>query len=91
MANTNFVHFLEQKSRQRKIQEAGFYDSLDNFFQFQNKEEGEVVDLYCHGLVEQCDNNKLGKYSKMQNRDPTYYKSFWTTGYLVWSNVEFKE
>ena len=72
MANTNFVHFLEQKSRQRKLQEAGFYDNLDNFFQFQNKEEGEVVYLYCYGLVEQCDNNKLGKYSKMQNRDPTY-------------------
>ena len=59
MANANFVHFLKQKSLQRKFQEAELYDDLGTFFLSQRKEEEEVVPLISYGLVEPCDNTKL--------------------------------
>ena len=41
----NFVYFLKQKSRKRKLQETEFYDDLKVFFPSQSKEEEEVVAL----------------------------------------------
>ena len=87
----NFVHFLKQKSRKRKLQETEFHDDLKVFFPSQSKEEEEVVALISYGLVEQCDNPKLRKNPKIQNKDQTDQKSFWITWYLQWSDEEFKE
>ena len=90
-AQTSYIFFLKKKSFKRKLQEAEFYDDLETFFPSQSKEEEEVVALISYGLVEQCDNTKLRKYPKMQNWSRTNQKSFWTTGYLEWSDEEFKE
>ena len=91
MANANSVNFLKQNPLKRKLQETEFHNKLEIFFSSQSNEEEEVVALISYGLVEQCDNNKLKKYAELQDRDRTSQKSLWTTGYLEWSDEEFKE
>ena len=65
MANANFLHFLNPKLLNRKLQGAEFHDDWETFSQSQSKEEEEVIALISYVLVEQCENMELRKYPKM--------------------------
>ena len=79
-----------QRSRKRKLEESQFDDDVDLFFPRHSNEE-EVIGSIMHGLVEELHISKPRKHPKIQNRDRTQQKMFWTNGYATWADDEFKE
>ena len=89
LQNRIFSSFL-QRSRKRKIEENEFNDDIEHIFPGCPNEE-EVIGSVVHGVVQELRTCKARKYPKIQNRDRTHQKVFWTNGCTNWTDDEFKE
>ena len=85
------VSLCREWRRKRKYEEQ-FDQDVEAFCPPSKNDEEQVVSVISQeGALEMMNNSRLRKYPKIENRDRSEYKNFWTNGYADGSNDEFKE